>query len=421
MIVPAWRCFTFFISILPLLCVAANWPQFRGPHRSGVSEEMGLPTHWDSSHNILWRSELPGPGASSPIILDGHVYLTCYSGYGLNDESPGEQESLKRHVLCFDLEDGKKKWSIPFQAELPENPYQGFQALHGYASSTPATDGKSLFVFLGRTGVHGLSLTGRTLWHQSVGDGTHGWGSGTSPVLYRDMVIINANVESKSIVAFDGSTGKEIWRAAGVNSAWNTPLLVEVPGGGDELVVSSQNEIHAYDPKDGTRLWRCDGIRDYVCPSVISHNGIVFAIGGRRGTAVAVRAGGRGDVTETHRLWEINKGSNVCSPVYDDGYLYWCHESRGIAYCVNAADGRVAFEQRMSPRPGRIYASPVAADGKIYIVSRTQGIYVLAAKPKYTLLAHNEPLDDSVFNGSIAVSDGKLLVRSDKYVYCIGH
>ncbi|HXT58809.1 MAG TPA: PQQ-binding-like beta-propeller repeat protein, partial [Pirellulales bacterium] len=166
--------------------------------------------------------------------------------------------------------------------------------------------------------------------------------------------------------------------------------------------------------------WHCSGIEDYVCPSVIAHDGVVYAIGGRGKPGVAVPAGGEGDVSDKI-LWKTPKGSNVSSPVYHDGYLFWVSESKGVAYCIDAKTGEAVYEERIEPRPDRIYASPVAADGKIYYVSRDKGVYVLAAKPEYELLAHNVIAGDpSIFNASPAVSDGQLLLRSDTHLYCIG-
>jgi outer membrane protein assembly factor BamB len=309
---------------------------------------------------------------------------------------------------------------VTFESKGEEHEYEGFQALHGYASSTPVTDGESVFAFFGRSGVVALSLDGKKLWETSVGTRTHGWGSGTSPVLSDNLVIVNASVESGALVALDKATGQEVWRADGIRQAWSTPPLVDAPNGSKELVVSSHSRVLGFDPRTGTELWRCDGIQDYVCPTVVSAEGVVYAIGGRRNTAIAIRAGGRGNVTETHRLWEIRKGSNVSSPVCYDGHLYWVHDSRGTAYCVECETGDVVYEERLNPRPGRIYASPVVADGKIYVVSRDKGTFVLAARPEFDLLSHSEPLDDSIFNGSPAVVDGKLIIRSDKYLYCLG-
>jgi hypothetical protein len=146
----------------------------------------------------------------------------------------------------------------------------------------------------------------------------------------------------------------------------------------------------------------------------------VYAIGGRKNTAIAVRAGGRGDVTETHRLWETGKGSNVSSPVYRAGHIYWVHESRGIAYCLNATTGETVYEKRLTPRPRLIYSSVTFGDGKLYCLSQDLGTYVIAAQPEFELLAHNVLDDDTRANASIVVSDSQLLLRNDRHLYCIG-
>lgn len=420
--IPFSRILLLAASGLPLVVAGADWPQFRGPGGSGVASVTGVPSEWSASKGILWKSQLPGFGASSPAVLGGKIYVACYSGYGLGGDSPGDPRNLVRHVVCYDVNGGAKIWDTPFPSQGAEQPYGGYQGLHGYASSTPAVDGDSIYAFLGRDGVAALSLSGEKKWQVSVGTKTHDWGSATSPVVFENVVIVNASVESGALVGLDKRTGRELWRAGGINMSWNTPALVAVPGGGSEVVVSSRNELLAFDPATGQKLWSCAGIQDYVCPSVVSHEGVVYAIGGRKGTALAVKAGGRGDVTATHRLWTANKGSNVSSPVYYEGHLYFLHESRGFAYCLNAKTGETVYEQRLEPRPkDRIYASPLVADGKIYVVDRSGGTYVLPAKPEFRILAYNAPLDDSVLNGSpVPAGPGKLLLRSDKFLYCIG-
>jgi outer membrane protein assembly factor BamB len=228
---------------------------------------------------------------------------------------------------------------------------------------------------------------------------------------------VNASVESGALVALNKRSGKVEWTQRGVREAWSSPILVRAPGNKVELVLSSQGELQGYDPDSGQPLWRAPGIQDYVCPSVIAHDGVVYAIGGRQGQGVAVQTGGRGDVPV---LWQMRAGSNVCSPVYHEGYLYWTHESRGVAYCANAKTGEVVYEQRLNPRPDLIYASPVLAGGNIYYVSRNVGVFVIAAKPQFEMVSHNRPLDGSTFNGSPAIADGKMLLRSNEALYCIG-
>jgi outer membrane protein assembly factor BamB len=419
---PAPFAATFYALLLLALLTpagAADWPQFRGPGGLGIAADKGLPSTWSATENVVWKTDLPGAGAASPIVVGKKIFLICYSGYGLPETAPGDIRNLKRHVVCLDRGSGKMLWNKSVAAEMPEIPYEGFQATHGYASGTPASDGKAVFAFFGKSGVVTFDLEGKQLWQASVGEGTHDWGSGTSPVLYKNLVIVNAGVESDSLVALDKNDGKTAWTVRGMTESWATPLLVEA-GGRQELVVSVQGRVLAYDPQTGKELWSCEGIDDYICPSVIAHDGVVYVIGGRTNTALAIRAGGTGDVTATHALWHLNRGSNVSSPVYHAGHLYWASESRGIFYCVNAKDGKLVYEERLRPSPDRIYASPVLADGKLYLVSQTDGTYVIDAKPEYKLLARNSLGDESVFNASPAVADGRMFLRSDRALYCIG-
>ena len=416
------------LTVLSLLAAtaipatASDWPQFRGPEATGIAETSGLPAKWDSTTNIVWKSALPGAGGSSPIVIGDRVFVTAYSGYAQSIENPGNMDDLVRHVICLDRATGKQRWAKEYPAEMPESEYVGGNnTRHGYASSTPASDGKSLFVFFGRSGVFALDLDGNELWTTDVGDGTDGWGSASSLILHGDLLLVNASVECGALVALNKQTGKEVWRAEGINRTWCTPVLVET-GGRTEVVMNLPNKVAAYDAASGKELWYCEGIPDgYVCPSVIAHDGIVYAIGGRRSEIMAVPAGGSGDVTDKI-LWRTREGNNVTSPVLVDGYLYWLHESRGIAYCVDAATGEIVYEEPLDPKPGLLYASLVAADGKLYAPSQDNGTYVLAAKPAFEQLAVNTFADDtSRVNASIVAVDGKLYMRTDKAIYCIGN
>jgi outer membrane protein assembly factor BamB len=400
--------------------------QFRGPGGSGISPEKNLPTTWSATENIVWKTELPGAGSSSPIVIGDKIVVTCYSGYGADGK---DQKKLKRQVVCLSR-DGKILWTREAPSGLPETNFTSFQAMHGYASSTPVSDGKNVFAFFGKAGVFAFDLEGKAtttsgesppLWSASVGTGKNSWGTGTSPIIYKDFVIVNASVESGALIALKKSDGKVAWTAKGaVTQSWNTPILVNLPGGKTELVVSQQGKVRGFNPDTGVELWNCQGISDYVVPSVIAHDGVVYAIGARANQALAVRAGGKGNVSSTHVLWRIANGSNVSSPVNHDGHLYWASEPRQYVYCVKADKGTVVYEHMMKPNSGTIYASPLVADGKIYYVARTGGVYVLEASPKYKLLAHNRLPDGSNFDASPVADRGQLLLRSDRYLYCIG-
>lgn len=407
-----------FIVMLTAMLVtdhstAAEWPQFRGPGGQGRTTEQNLPLTWSETENIAWKTELPGFGASSPIALGDRLYLTCYSGYGVDRENPGRMEDLILHVVCLSTE-GEIVWDRHVQPRLPETERVRD---HGYAAPTPTTDGEHLYVFFGKSGVFKFNLDGEQLWQADVGEKTHGWGCGTSPVLYGNLVIVNASVESGSLVAINKVNGKEVWRAEGMIASWSTPHLVKVGDGKHELVVSVKGKILAFNPETGEQLWNCDGIQDYVCPSVVSDEDVVYVIGGRTSKAIAIRAGGRGNVTQSHLVWEAKAGSNVTSPTIYDGHLYWVSDRNKIAYCVRLDDGEIVYSKRFPDQP---YASALVGDGKLYIVTRYGGTYVLAAKPEFTQLAHNTLDDQSTFNASPIVANSKLFLRSDKFLYCIG-
>ncbi len=396
----------------------AAWSGFRGPSGMGTSDASGLPVTWSDSENIVWKTPLPGPGASSPIVFGDRIYLTCYSGFLVPGQPGGRQEDLQRHLLAIDRGDGRILWEKAVPASLPE---EDRIRDHGFAANTPAADADRVYVFFGKTGVFAFDHDGQQLWQADVGSKTSGWGTAASPVLYQDLVFINASVESNSLVALDRRSGEEKWRAAGIRQAWNTPLVVTASSGRRELVVASQGSVRAFEPASGEPLWSCKtDIGWYMVPSVVAAEGIVYCLGGRSGVAaLAVRAGGSGDVTATHRLWTSLKGSNVSSPVFHDGHLYWMHEQRGIAYCAKADSSEIVYERRLE-RAGQVYASALLADGRLYYVTRNGRTFVLAAKPGFQQLAANDLRDGSLFNASPAVDGRRLLIRSDKYLYCLG-
>lgn len=395
-----------------------DWSGFRGPGGMGISDATDLPLEWDQTENLVWKTALPGPGASSPISFGDRVYLTCYTGYFVPDQPGGSLEQLQRHLIAVRLDDGQVVWDKAVAAKLPE---EERIRDHGFAASSVAVDAERVYVFFGKTGVFAFDHEGKQLWQTDVGSGTNGWGTAASPVLHKDLIFINASVESESLVALDRKTGEEKWRAGGIREAWNTPLVVTAASGRHELIVASQGSVLAFDPDSGQSLWSCKtDIGWYMVPSVVAADGVIYCLGGRSGTAaLAVRAGGSGDVTATHRLWTSLKGSNVSSPVYLDGHLYWAHESREIAYCAKAATGEIVYEQRLD-HAGQFYASALLADGRLYYVSRSGKTFVLAAKPQFEQLAVNDLSDRGVFNGSPAVAGNHLLLRSDKYLYCLG-
>jgi outer membrane protein assembly factor BamB len=397
---------------------AADWPRFRGPDGSGISPEKGLPVTWSAKSGIAWKTDLPGPGASSPVFIGDKIFLTCWTGYAVPGQPGGAEANLNRHLLCLDRKTGKILWDKAVAAKLPEVKLS--RGGEGYASSTPVADAERVYCFFGKTGVFAFDHAGKQLWQADVGDGIRGWASSASPILHGDLVIVNASIESESVVALDKTTGKERWRAKDIREAYNTPLVVKTGDGKDELVVVGRPKMFGFDPATGAALWNCNtDITWYMVPSVVAHDGVVYCIGGRSGVlGLAVRTGGKGDVTRTHRLWTSKKGGNVSSPVYHDGHIYWMNDADGTAFCAKAATGEVVYGERV-PRAGGVYASALLADGRIYYVGRDGRTFVVAAKPQFELLATNELGDRSNHDATPAAADGKLFLRSDKALYCV--
>lgn len=403
--------------LLPVAASAADWRAFRGNDGSGISQETGLPLTWSLNENILWKTELPGAGSSTPIIVGDRVYLTCYSGYNVPGQPKGRPEDLRYHVLCLDRSNGKILWQQEIAPKLPEQ--DNIRDGHGYASSSPVADDEQVYVFFGKTGVIAFDHQGRQQWHADVGSRLHGWGSGASLVKFEDWIIVNASVESETLYALRATDGQVVWRRDGIKQSWNTPIIADA-GGKPELVIAILGQILGIDPRTGKDLWHCDtDIPWYMVPSLVAHGGVVYAIGGRPGASLAVRLGGRGDVTRTHRLWTSDKGGNVSSPVYHEGHLYWMHDSLGTAFCADAKTGRVVYQERV-PRAGQVYGSPVLAEGRIYYPSRGGTVFVVAAKPAFELLASNSWGERGEFNSSPAVAGGCLFFRTNRFICCVG-
>lgn len=398
---------------------AANWPQFRGPGGSGISETRGVPLHWSDTEGLAWKTDLPGPGSSSPVVFGDKIFVTCYTG--VSPGGGGRLEDLKRHVLGFDRATGRLLWNTPVPADLPEQP--GLREDHGYASSTAGVDAERVYVFFGKSGVFAFDHAGRQLWNTKVGDRVHGWGSAASLVLHGDLVLVNASVESESLVALDRRTGAERWRAPGIRESWHTPLVVPVAGGEAEVVMACVREVKAFAAGTGAPRWTCQtGIGWYMCPTPLARDGIIYVLGGRSPqNGLAIRAGGRGDVTASQVVWKINRGSNVPSPLLYGDHLYWAHENLGVVYCASAKTGEPVYEERLDPNPGQIYASPVLADGRIYYLGRGGRMVIVAAAPRFEILAANT-LEDGrgVFNATPAFDGARLLVRSNRALYAIG-
>jgi outer membrane protein assembly factor BamB len=452
------------IALCTVPALASDWDRFRGPDGSGISPDTRpLPVKWSETENLKWKHKLPGPGSSSPIVVGRRVFVTCWTGYGAERDSVGDEKDLRRHLICLDRNTGNVLWDKSVEPVLPEDPYSGNFTQHGYASHTPVSDGQRVYVFFGKTGVLAFDLDGKKLWQTSVGtgSGSHGWGTASSPILYQNLVVVTASAESAALVALSKETGKEIWRYqdSGLTGTWGTPVLVDCGKGRTDLVLAVPHKIWGFNPGDGKLRWSCEGLSsDSICASVVAHDGVVYAMetGPRGGGTMAVRAGGEGDVTKTHVVWRGSERSRIATPVYENGRLYWINNR--IANCIDAGTGKQVYqssrlggatatagtgpdrgpgpskgpEASKEPRPGggfgrrgggrggQDYSSPVLAKGNIYWLARSGEAFVFATGPEFKLLGQNSLASDGGdFSSTPAISDGELFIRSSKYLYCV--
>jgi outer membrane protein assembly factor BamB len=410
----------------------AEWTRFRGPNGSGVaSADSKPPLKWSSSQNIAWKADLPGAGASSPIVVGDKVFVTCYSGADTGIQN------LQRHVVCVSKADGKVLWDAKVPAVQPEDEFSGFLATeHGYASNSPASDGERVYVFFGKSGALAFDLNGKELWQTALGTNSNSrrWGSAASVMLTSEHVVVNAFDEGGALVGLNKTTGEIAWKAPaqGLELAYSTPVLVK-HGDTEDLVLAVPQEIWGMNPSNGKLRWYATHeLPGNVSPGVLVGDNEVYVFGGypRTGSA-AIKLGGKDDITKDI-IWTTNNSSYVPTPVLHDGHLYVVND-KGMALCMEAKTGKVIYEERIMDSAGAgggggrrgggkpFYASPVLADGKLYCVSRKNGTFVVAAKPQYELLSKNViDLDDTQFNATPAVDGNRLYIRSDKAMYCVG-
>jgi outer membrane protein assembly factor BamB len=408
---------TFFLLALlsPLLCAsAANWPMWRGAHGDGTCEESGLSQTWSQTENIAWKVALPDRGNSTPVIWGDKLFLT-----------QAIEKEGKRLLLCFDKKTGKQLWdagTIYKEQELTH-------ATNPYCAASPATDGERVIAFFASAGVFCYDLNGQLLWKRTdLGKQHHIWGNGTSPVIAGDRVFLNFGPGPKTtLYCFDKKTGKTLWEyqepggdsgeAGNKNwlGSWADPLLRKV-GDHEELFMSYPGRVCAFDPASGRQRWTCEGLNKLVYNSPLFADGMVIGFGGYNGMGVAVKAGGVGDVTATHRVWLLPKVSQrIGSGVVHDGYHYILSDG-GIVECRSLKDGTPVFQERLK---GQNWSSLVlSADGLCYAANQIGDCFVFKASPKFELLATNS-LGEKII-GSIAVSDGHLFIRGYKNLWCIG-
>lgn len=419
-------------ALSSVVSYAGDWARFRGPDGSGVaSDSDSLPSAWSPDANVAWKTPLPGPGASSPIVVGGKVFVTCYSGYGLSQEKPGDIENLVRHLVCIDLKSGQQLWQKDVKATLPEDPYSGIGVTaHGYASHTPVSHGTNVYAFFGKGGVHAYDMDGKELWQADAGKESDPakWGSSSSPVVHDNTVIITASAESQSVIGFDKKTGKEVWRqeAKGLDGMWGTPTLVKVDDDRTDLVMCVARELWGLDPNSGKLRWFADATgSQQAYSSVVLDGKRIYAFTGRGGGSIALDAGGKGDISDSNTVWTGTENASFGSPVRHQSKLYVIN--RGVLTVVDAESGdrvkqlRLRGAKQTGGRFGSLdYPSPVVVGDRLFSLNGSGQMFVFGLGDELEPLAVNEvTTDKETFWGSPAVSDGRMILRSSKHLYCI--
>jgi len=398
-------------SLVAVNARAADWPTWRGPNADGVCSEKDLPTAWGVKENVKWKTELPAPGNSTPIILGDQVFIT-----------QAKDKGKLRGIVCLDRKTGKIVWEqyLPFDGDEPT--HEG----NPFASGSVATDGDNLFAWFGSAGAAAMSRDGKLLWKVDLGAFTHIWGNASTPAIYQDLVILNcAPGERAFVVALNKKDGKEVWRVDGVTSpkdkfqgSWSSPKLVR-EGDRDTVLIAQPNVLIAYDPANGKERWRCTGLTHLQYTTPLVGEGIAVAMSGYHGRALAVKLGGNGDVTETHRLWvtkeDEKEDQRIGSGVILDGHIYMVNEP-GFAQCINLKTGEKLWRERLG---GGTWSSLLLADGKFYNVDKGGRTSIFAAQPKFAKLSEDNRLGEPT-NASIAVSQGNLYIRTYQHLWCIG-
>jgi outer membrane protein assembly factor BamB len=417
---------------------ATNWPQWRGPGGMGISTEKNLPVEWSATKNIKWKTPIAGRAHSSPVVWGNKLFLTTaiegpvVPGAKAVKHMDGDKEFLhpdsigadRKHtfkVICLNASNGKVLWE---QTAFEGAPYDNRHRKSSFAASTPATDGKMVYAFFGTEGLYAYDMNGKLQWKADLGKlGTVGMGTGTSPILYEEFVILQCDEENGAasfIVGVDKKTGKEVWRTPRkVQVSWATPILVTTAKR-SELITSGTEAVIAYDPATGKELWRHKGVESNAIPSPVANQEMVFISAGFPAKiAMAIRLGQSGDLTDSANVaWKYAKGTAyVPSPILYGDYLYLTTD-RGILTCLDAKTGEVKYEGGRIPIPATFTASPVAFDGKILLTSEDGDTFIVKAGPKHEILGTNS-VGEPVY-ASPAISDRKIFIRGENNIYCIG-
>jgi outer membrane protein assembly factor BamB len=393
--------------------VRADWPHWRGDGGNGVSLTAKPPVEFGPERNLRWKTELPGRGSSSPVVVGERVFVTTAVPV------EGEPGLLDFRLLCLDRETGREQWSRSCVKAIP---HEGTHETNGFASASPCTDGKRVYAHFGSRGLHCFTLAGEPLWSRDFGDMTvrHGFGEGSSPTLAGDLIIVPWDHEGPSLLfALDTLTGKTVWETPRDEpTCWATPLVVADAGGTMQIVMNGENAARGYDLATGKELWRCGGQTVRPCASAVAAGGTAWIGSGFRGAFLgAFDLAGRGDLADgPHVLWTKQSGTpDVASPLLSGGRIYYYKEKTGLLTCVDAATGQPHYQTERIPSVARTYASPVAAGGRVYLTDRSGRITVIEDAAALKVVAEND-VGEGVDATPAPVGDS-LFVRGERHLF----
>ncbi len=394
------------------------WPQWRGPHATGVAPFGNPPVEWAEDKNVQWKIEIPGKGSSSPIVWRERIFVTTAIPTGRITDA---MESQKFALLAIDRRTGKVLWQRALREELP---HEGTHATGSWASHSPVTDGTYVYAYFGSRGLYCLDMQGNLIWEKDLGKMTIklGFGEASSPFLYADTLILNWDHEGQSFTtALDKKTGKELWKVNREEiTSWTTPLVVEY-GEKPQVITSATHRVRSYELATGRLIWESEGMTLNSIPSPVAADGMVFVTSGFRGNALlAIRLdGAQGNITNSEKIaWSLDQDTPyVPSPLLYDGTLYFLKSNSPLLSCFQAATGREYYRGQRLEGISNIYASPVGAAGRVYITGREGTTVVVQQGPTYKVLAVNK-LGDG-FDASPAVVDNEIYLRGTRYLYRI--
>lgn len=432
----SWCSVALFSTTLLAAAHAQNWPNWRGPDGISKSTEKNLPTKWDRDTNVRWKVDLPDRGNSTPVVWGDQVFVT-----------QAIEKDGTRSLLCFDRKTGKELWQAGTK-------HEGKEATHKtnpYCSPSPVTDGERVIVWYGSAGLFCYDMKGRELWSRELGPQKHIWGVGSSPILYGDLCILSFGPgENEFVIAVNKKTGETVWKvdqlpladelklsgpanngsvdperdspslAKKLRGSWATPLIIKA-GGRDELIVPLPRRVSAFDPETGKKLWTCGGLGPLTYGSPAWGEGVLVIMGGYHSASLAVRPGGTGDVTKTHRVWHRPKSSlRLGTGIIYDGHWY-VSDMKSIVECIDLKSGKTVWKKRLSGSEGSgdIWGSlTMTSDGLLYMLNKSGDTFVFRASPEFEQIAKNS-LGETT-NSSVAISQGDLFIRTHKALWCIG-